>query len=241
MTCSPAHHRGGAPVFNHPLKLAGQIRNGGAISGGRVEIGLRARSCPWIARLAFRWTRGAPAWMKGSERSDFCSRRRGVAEGPFPQLQGRLAAAPDAEAAAAAGSLLCRRGNRSRTPARSGTSHGHSARRSPHGNLIRSTGRPGKRRDIQARQGDAGVPHVLRAHPRAGRGRRARAPAQAISGRSWTLPPNGCRYSSLLSEPSEDDRVHSRRGSSRRSTRALPGSAMPDEISVPPPRIRTRG
>ena len=34
------------PVFNHPLKLAGQIGMVDAISGGRLEVGFARASCP---------------------------------------------------------------------------------------------------------------------------------------------------------------------------------------------------
>ena len=55
------------PVFNHPLKLAGQIGMVDAISGGRLRWASPAPSCPTSSPAsASRWTRAGPGSMKAS-------------------------------------------------------------------------------------------------------------------------------------------------------------------------------
>ena len=65
------------PVFNSPLKLAGQIGMVDAISKGRVEIGFARAFLPHeFARFGIRWTKAALALTKGSSKFAAFLRRR---------------------------------------------------------------------------------------------------------------------------------------------------------------------
>ena len=92
------------PVFNNPLKLAGQIGMVDAISKGRVEIGFARAFLPHeFARFGISMDESRARFDEGLEQvtppAGGGKRHR---EGPLPQLRkGDVAAAPDAEAAAA--------------------------------------------------------------------------------------------------------------------------------------------
>src|SRR5262249_17257092 len=155
------------PVFNNPLKLAGQIGMVDAISGGRLEVGFaRAFFAPRVCslwhldgrepRALRRRARAGPPFARGGQ---------GHGAGPLPQFRKRdLAAASDPEAAAA---VLDRRAVhqgivRERGHARP-LSHGHSPRGRAHGKPAPDLSRRlDGGRTWRPRQGDAGVSHVLR-------------------------------------------------------------------------------
>ena len=64
------------PVFNHPLKLAGEIGMLDAISGGRLEVGFARAFLPHeFARFGRSSTRAARASTRASSRCAGCSRR----------------------------------------------------------------------------------------------------------------------------------------------------------------------
>ena len=92
------------PVFNHPLKLAGQIGMVDAISGGRLEVGFARAFLPHeFARFGISMDESRARFDEGLE-LDPAPARGGAGDGarPLPQLRRRdLAAAPDPEAAAA--------------------------------------------------------------------------------------------------------------------------------------------
>ena len=108
------------PVFNNPLKLAGQIGMVDAISRGRVEIGFARAFLPHeFARFGISMDESRARFDEGLEQvTPPAGRGERQREGPLPQLRkGDVAAAPDPEAAARrSGSPRCRPRIHSRTP-----------------------------------------------------------------------------------------------------------------------------
>jgi len=91
------------PVFNNPLKLAGEIGMVDAISGGRLEAGFARAFLPHeFARFGFPWRKAARASRKGSSKSVACLRRSMSPPKANFFFQGcDVAAPPDSETAAA--------------------------------------------------------------------------------------------------------------------------------------------
>ena len=173
------------PVFNHPLKLAGQIGMVDAISGGRLEVGFARAFLPHeFARFGIsmdesraRFDEGLEQVRRLLEEEKVTARGRfhsfeDVTSLPRPTQKPRppfwVAALSTKESFENAGTLGPR-------------PHGHPARRRAHGGACcRSIAKPGRGGASRARQGDARVPHVLRGDQGEGRGDRARA-AQSVS------------------------------------------------------------
>ena len=91
------------PVFNNPLKLAGQIGMVDAISRGRVEIGFARAFLPHeFGRFGISMDESRARFDEGLEQVTRLLEQEDVScEGALPQLrEGDVAAAPDAEAAA---------------------------------------------------------------------------------------------------------------------------------------------
>jgi alkanesulfonate monooxygenase SsuD/methylene tetrahydromethanopterin reductase-like flavin-dependent oxidoreductase (luciferase family) len=60
------------PVFNHPLKLAGEIGMLDAISGGRLDVGFARAFLPHEFRRFGRSMNRWPAFARASNRSNSC-------------------------------------------------------------------------------------------------------------------------------------------------------------------------
>ena len=92
------------PVFNNPLKLAGQIGMVDAISQGRVEIGFARAFLPHeFARFGISMDESRARFDEGLEQVTQAAGGGGRhGEGPLPQLRkGDVSAAPDPKATSA--------------------------------------------------------------------------------------------------------------------------------------------
>ena len=217
------------PVFNHPLKLAGEIGMVDAISNGRLEVGFARAFLPHeFARFGISVDESRARFDEGMEPSAACSRRRTSPRTAASTVSQRdLAAAADAEAAPAvldggAGDAGIFEKPAGRPP-RDGNPAGRRQDGGAAGALSRGLARGGP-----SRQGPrhARVPYVLRREPREGRGDRARA-AQPLSEIARRRRVGVDKGGASKDYPGYDKIIATspRRPSRRRSRRAPPGSA----------------
>ena len=235
------------PVFNNPLKLAGQIGMVDAISKGRVEIGFARAFLPHeFARFGISMDESRARFDEGVEQIRRLLEEENVtAQGRFHSFEKvtslpRPTQKPRPPFWIAALSTKDLFENAGRL--------GHHLMGIPlagaqmaelHEDLSRRLDRGGPSRP---RPGDAGVPYVLRRDPREGGGDRARA-AEHLSEvhRQRRVGLDVGRGVEGLSQLPEDDRDHLQgEPSSRRSRRAAPGSARRTISASPSRRTTTR-
>ena len=110
------------PVFNHPLKLAGQIGMVDAISGGRLEVGFARAFLPHeFARFGISMDESRARFDEGLELiRRLLEEEQVTARGRFHSFEGVTSLPrPPRSRGRRSGSRRCRPGCRSRMPARS--------------------------------------------------------------------------------------------------------------------------